>query len=131
MWGFCRYLWCISEDALERTVIIKSNVTSENEVDVTNSTSIVTDLDEYQYTETDFCGKCGENFYHCRSSVKSIGCEQCGLWYHISCAGISRQLYEHYSNIPDGWFCKSRPARNQKLILQLIFTGGSLKMKMQ
>ena len=106
---------CISKDnigidELERTVIIESNLGNENEPGVTNSENGNEVLiQEYQYTSEDFCGKCGKNFYQCRSTVKLIGCDQCGAWYHISCVGISKQQYEYYSepNNTDSWVCKN------------------------
>ncbi len=62
-----------------------------------------------EYGPDDFCGKCKKNFHKCRSNSKCIYCEQCGIWYHISCAGVSKQIYEYYSelNNTDVWTCKS------------------------
>ena len=99
----------ITVDKLEKTCIIPNYLPSEEQRHI-NDIGEIQEV-EYQYTSDDFCGKCKLNFYKCRTQTKCIGCEQCGMWYHISCAGISKQQYEHYAessdtDAGDDWFCQ-------------------------
>jgi hypothetical protein len=55
----------------------------------------------------DFCGACGKNFYG--KASKCIACDNCGVWYHHSCSGINKQMFDYYNeeNNDDTWNCKS------------------------
>ena len=64
--------------------------------------------DDVQDSQSEnLCGKCKRNFYD--SSSKCIGCDKCKTWYHISCAAVSKQLYEYFDepNNDEQWICKS------------------------
>jgi hypothetical protein len=58
-------------------------------------------------TPEDYCGTCKKSFYDKIS--KCIGCDKCGVWYHQTCAGINKKLFDYYSapNNDETWICKS------------------------
>ena len=62
------------------------------------------------------CGICHKNIL---KGQKAIFCNECCLFVHIKCNGISTSEYRELENEPDvHWFCK--------LCIQDVFTFGSL-----
>ena len=55
--------------------------------------------------DTDICGTCYNGFYH--PGGTSILCDNCDIWFHISCVGISLYKSKQLSKAGVNWFCVS------------------------
>ena len=52
------------------------------------------------------CGRCHKGQGNRRA--RWIQCDECTVWFHISCVGVSVQQYEHLGapSNTDKWYCK-------------------------
>ena len=48
------------------------------------------------------CGKCIKTF---KRKCRSIWCDKCKSWFHISCVGISKERFDELANSQQPWFC--------------------------
>ena len=49
------------------------------------------------------CGQCGKQV---RSNQRGVQCEDCLLWYHSKCLGLSTAEYSLLQRSSECWFCK-------------------------
>ena len=62
--------------------------------------------------DTDICSICYTGWY--QASRKCVQCDNCDLWFHASCVGISDSQYEKISDLNSNWFCLSCSAPSEQ-----------------
>ena len=54
----------------------------------------------------DHCGVC-RRAVEWSCTVGAIACDECDVWYHTDCMGMSRETYDRLNNTNINWICKN------------------------